>query len=115
GRRVRGARHTLAKFLLKEVTRTLDEPTAEEVKGELIELGLWTYIRDFLPAGRRPARRTNEEASSPGPRLRPDPEPPTRPVIRRAASQTQGRTEQTPLPPHPGNKFPHLPQTHAPH
>jgi hypothetical protein len=67
------ARRTLVKFLLKEVARTLDDPTAENIQEELIELGLWNYVRAFLPAGRRPAGRTKEEASAPGPRSRPDP------------------------------------------
>jgi hypothetical protein len=68
------ARRTLVKFLLEEVTQTLDEPTAENVEVELIELGLWKYVRAFLPAGRCPAGRTKEEASAPGPRSHPDPD-----------------------------------------
>jgi hypothetical protein len=68
------ARRTLVKFLLEEVTQTLDEPTAENVEEELIELGLWKYVRAFLPAGWCPAGRTKEEASAPGPRSRPDPD-----------------------------------------
>jgi hypothetical protein len=47
------ARRMLAKLLVKEVAQTLDNPTAEQIKGELIELGLWEYIRDFLPASQR--------------------------------------------------------------
>jgi hypothetical protein len=57
------ARRTLVQFLLKEVARTLDDPTAENLEIELIELGLWNYVRAYLPAGRCPAGRTKEEAT----------------------------------------------------
>jgi DNA-directed RNA polymerase specialized sigma24 family protein len=43
------ARHLFAKLLLAEVTRTLEQPTPELLTEELIELGLFEYVRDFLP------------------------------------------------------------------
>jgi hypothetical protein len=52
-KQVSRARRMLAKLLVKEVAQTLDNPTAEQIKAELIELGLWEYIRDLLPASRR--------------------------------------------------------------
>jgi RNA polymerase sigma-70 factor (ECF subfamily) len=48
-KQVSRARRALAKYLVKEVATTLDRPTAEQVKEELIELSLWEYVRDFVP------------------------------------------------------------------
>jgi RNA polymerase sigma factor (sigma-70 family) len=43
------ARRKFAELLLQEVKRTLDEPTPERVRDELIDVGLLSYVRDFLP------------------------------------------------------------------
>jgi hypothetical protein len=49
-KQVSRARRMLAQFLVQEVAQTLDDPTPEPIKEELIELALWEYVRDFLPA-----------------------------------------------------------------
>jgi hypothetical protein len=43
------ARRLFARFLVIEVTRTLDYPTPERIEEELSELGLMRYVRRFLP------------------------------------------------------------------
>lgn len=43
------ARRLFAQLLLDEVMTTLDNPSPEEIEEELIELGLMSYLRDFLP------------------------------------------------------------------
>ena len=48
-KQVSRARFMLAKLLVREVIQTLDRPTPEQVKEELVELSLWEYVRDFLP------------------------------------------------------------------
>jgi hypothetical protein len=48
-KQVSRARRLLARLLAREVAQTLDNSTPGEVKEELIELGLWGYVRDFLP------------------------------------------------------------------
>jgi hypothetical protein len=50
------ARYLFAELLVKEVARTLDHPTTEQVKEELADLALWDYIRDFLPTHQRGER-----------------------------------------------------------
>ncbi len=52
-KQVSRARRMLARLLVQEVARTLDDPTPERIKEELIDLALWEYIRGFLPAERR--------------------------------------------------------------
>jgi DNA-directed RNA polymerase specialized sigma24 family protein len=47
------ARGVFAQFLVKEVAATLTEPTTAEVEEELADLGLMTYVRDFLPLRRK--------------------------------------------------------------
>jgi RNA polymerase sigma factor (sigma-70 family) len=48
-KQVSRARRKFAELLLEEVKRTLDDPTPEQVRDELIESGLLPYLRDFLP------------------------------------------------------------------
>jgi RNA polymerase sigma factor (sigma-70 family) len=48
-KQVSRARRLMAEFILNEVARCLSEPTAEDVEGELSELGLWGYVADYLP------------------------------------------------------------------
>lgn len=43
------ARRLFAESLLEEIKQTLESPTPERIKEELIELGLMEYVRDFLP------------------------------------------------------------------
>lgn len=45
------ARRTFAELLVGEVRKTLDRATAEEVADELAALGLFGYVRDYLPGG----------------------------------------------------------------
>ncbi len=48
-KQVSRARRMLARLIVREVEQTLDDPTPEHVKDELIELALWDYVRDYLP------------------------------------------------------------------
>ncbi len=48
-KQVSRARKQMAVFILQEVARSIAEATAEDVEGELIELGLWAYVADYLP------------------------------------------------------------------
>jgi RNA polymerase sigma factor (sigma-70 family) len=43
------ARRLMAEFIVNEVARGLGGPTAEDVEGELSELGLWGYVANYLP------------------------------------------------------------------
>jgi hypothetical protein len=43
------ARRMFAEVLIQEVTRTLADPSPARVEEELIAVGLWPYVRDFLP------------------------------------------------------------------
>jgi hypothetical protein len=58
------ARRLLARLLVKEVARTLDHSTSDQIKEELIVLGFWEYIRDYLKTERRPSRRKMTSASA---------------------------------------------------
>jgi RNA polymerase sigma factor (sigma-70 family) len=42
------ARRLFAEFLIQEVARTLQRPTAEQIQEELIDLGLMDYMRPYL-------------------------------------------------------------------
>jgi RNA polymerase sigma-70 factor (ECF subfamily) len=55
-KQVSRARLMLARLLVQEVAQTLDEPTPEQIKEELIELALWEYVRGYLDTERRPPR-----------------------------------------------------------
>ena len=44
------ARRRFAELLQEEVQQTLEQPTPERVLEELAELGLLSYVREFLPA-----------------------------------------------------------------
>lgn len=44
------ARRMFAQLLVEEVAQTLEKPTPRLVEDELMEVGLWEYVRDFLPA-----------------------------------------------------------------
>lgn len=46
---VRRARQQLAHFLVEQVRQTLTNPTPELVDEEMNEVGLMSYVRDFLP------------------------------------------------------------------
>jgi RNA polymerase sigma factor (sigma-70 family) len=48
-KQVSRARRLMAEFILLEVAASMASPTAESVEGELHELGLWGYVRDYLP------------------------------------------------------------------
>jgi hypothetical protein len=50
------ARRVFAELLVEEVAQTLEESAAAAVEAELIETGLMSYIRDFLPAAWREQR-----------------------------------------------------------
>lgn len=45
------ARRLFADLLLREVAQTLRRPAPEQIREELIDLGLMDYVRDYLPAG----------------------------------------------------------------
>jgi RNA polymerase sigma factor (sigma-70 family) len=48
-KQVSRARLKMAEFILLEVGGSIAVPTADEVEGELRELGLWGYVVDYLP------------------------------------------------------------------
>jgi RNA polymerase sigma factor (sigma-70 family) len=48
-KQVSRARRLLADLLVKEVSRTLSHPTPEQVREELVTLGLWDRVRPYLP------------------------------------------------------------------
>jgi RNA polymerase sigma factor (sigma-70 family) len=55
-KQVSRARRMLARLLVQEVAQTLDEPTPEHIKEELIELALWEYVRGYLANERQNPR-----------------------------------------------------------
>jgi hypothetical protein len=57
-KQVSRARHLLEKLIVKEVAQTLDDPTPEQLKEELIDLALWEYIHDHLLVERWPPHQT---------------------------------------------------------
>lgn len=48
-KQVSRARRLMAEFILLEVAAGIVPATAESVENELHELGLWAYVRDYLP------------------------------------------------------------------
>jgi len=48
-KQVSRARRLMAEFILHEVARSIAAATADDVEGELVELGLWPYVADYLP------------------------------------------------------------------
>lgn len=46
---LRRARLRFAEFLLEEVSRLIDDPTPTRVQEELISVGLFEYVKEFLP------------------------------------------------------------------
>jgi hypothetical protein len=54
-KQVSRARRRLARLLVNEVVRTLDHSTPDQIKEELIVLGFWQYICDYVTAERRPS------------------------------------------------------------
>jgi hypothetical protein len=48
-KQVSRARRQMAEYILLEVSRGVVPPTPEGVEGELVELGLWSYVEDYLP------------------------------------------------------------------
>jgi RNA polymerase sigma factor (sigma-70 family) len=63
-KQVSRARRLLAKLLLKEVAQTLDDPTPQQLKDELIALALWEYIRPYLATEQRMRRPKTASASA---------------------------------------------------
>jgi RNA polymerase sigma factor (sigma-70 family) len=63
-KQVSRARRLLARLLVQEVAQTLDHSTPDQIKEELVALGLWVYIRDHLTAQRRPCRCKMPSASA---------------------------------------------------
>jgi len=51
-KQVSRARRLLAVLLVREVARTLDNPTREQVIEEVVALGLWDRVRAYLPPDR---------------------------------------------------------------
>ena len=49
-KQVSRARRLMADIILTEVARSIAAPTAEDVEGELVELGLWNYVAGYLAA-----------------------------------------------------------------
>ena len=47
-KQVSRARRQMADFVLIEVGRSIANPTADDVEGELRELGLWAFVEDYL-------------------------------------------------------------------
>ncbi len=43
------ARDLFATVLVNEAAETLEEPTRDQVQEELIEVGLWPFVRDYFP------------------------------------------------------------------
>jgi hypothetical protein len=52
-KQVSRARRVFAELLVHEVAQTLERPEPAEVEEELVDLGLMTYVRDYLPIRRR--------------------------------------------------------------
>jgi hypothetical protein len=48
-KQVSRARRLMAECILLEVARSVVPPTADAVEEELIDLGLWGHVRDYLP------------------------------------------------------------------
>jgi RNA polymerase sigma factor (sigma-70 family) len=48
-KQVSRARRLMAEFILNEVGRSIEGATADDVESELVELGLWVYVADYLP------------------------------------------------------------------
>ena len=61
-KQVSRARLMLAKLIVEEAVRTLDNPTPEGLVEELRELSLWEYVRQFVKPG-WPVPRKNPESS----------------------------------------------------
>lgn len=57
-KQVSRARRLLAKLIVEEVKQTLDNPTPQQIKEELIALALWEYVRDHLTVERRSHPKT---------------------------------------------------------
>jgi hypothetical protein len=65
-KQVSRARFMFAKLMVKEVSQTLDNPTPERIKEELMELAVWEYIRNFLASERRSSGKKTRNRSRPG-------------------------------------------------
>jgi hypothetical protein len=52
-KQVSRARRVFAELLVDEVAQTLHKPCPADVEDELVDLGLMTYVRDYLPIRRR--------------------------------------------------------------
>lgn len=55
-KQVSRARRVFAQMLVDEVAKALDRPSAGDVQEELVELGLMSYVRDYLPIRQRRSR-----------------------------------------------------------
>jgi DNA-directed RNA polymerase specialized sigma24 family protein len=47
-KRLMEARGRFAELLFDEIARTIDQPTADAVREELVDLGLWHFCRDYV-------------------------------------------------------------------
>ena len=56
------ARRLFAEFMVVETARTLEAPSAQLVEQELIDTGVMTFIKEFLPED----WRTRTELTNPG-------------------------------------------------
>jgi Sigma-70 region 2 len=52
-KQVSRARRVFADLLVHEVAQTLEKPESADVEEELVDLGLMTYVRDYLPIRRK--------------------------------------------------------------
>lgn len=52
-KQVSRARREFAQLLVHEVAKTLDRPSSTDVEEELVDLGLMTYVHDYLPIRHR--------------------------------------------------------------
>jgi RNA polymerase sigma-70 factor (ECF subfamily) len=64
-KQVSRARRVFAEMLVHEVAKTLDQPSPTDVEQELVDLGLMTYVHDYLPIRHRDSEaRTLTQHSS---------------------------------------------------
>jgi hypothetical protein len=53
-----------AQLLVEEVAKTLDQASPSDVEEELTDLGLMTYVRDYLPIRQRGSKPQSQRARS---------------------------------------------------
>ncbi|OAI45692.1 hypothetical protein AYO44_12540 [Planctomycetaceae bacterium SCGC AG-212-F19] len=59
------ARRMFARYLVAEICLTLEQPTAEEIQEELLDLGLMPYVADLLPSDLTAPDRATPAAEPP--------------------------------------------------